>query len=78
MNSPFLWQQAEAVVALPAIASGGVDERIEALYRRVLARKPAADEVELARRYVQAAPEAKGWPLLAQALLCSNEFCYCD
>ncbi|MFM8290203.1 MAG: PSD1 and planctomycete cytochrome C domain-containing protein [Planctomycetia bacterium] len=78
MNSPFLWQQAEAVVALPAIAGGRTDERVVALYRRVLARNPAADEVELAKRYVAAAPQEKAWPLLAQALLCSNEFCYCD
>jgi len=49
-----------------------------ALYRRVLSRNPAADELDLARRYLAAAPAEKAWPLFAQALLCSNEFCYCD
>jgi hypothetical protein len=78
MNSPFLWQQSEAVVARPEIAAAADDDRIVAVYRRVLSRNPAADELELARRYVAAAPAEKAWPLFAQVLLCSNEFCYCD
>ena len=78
MNSPFLWEQAEAVVARTDGAATAADDRIVALYRQGLARDPAADELALARRYVAAAPAEKAWPLLAQVLLCSNEFCYCD
>jgi len=78
MNSPFVWRQAEALVARPEIAEAATDDRIVALYRRVLSRNPAADELDLARRYLAAAPAEKAWPLFAQALLCSNEFCYCD
>jgi hypothetical protein len=43
-----------------------------------LIRRPSADEVALARRFLGTAPGPAAWNQLAQALLLSNEFIYCD
>jgi hypothetical protein len=79
MNSSFLRTQAENVNRQPEIAERTeVSERVAALYRRILARRPEADEVALASRYLGRAPAAAQWTQFAQVLLLSNEFSYCD
>ena len=79
LNSPFVRAQAESVNRQPEIAERlEPDERIDALYRRILIRRPSADEVALARRFLGTAPGPAAWNQLAQALLLSNEFIYCD
>ena len=79
LNSPFVRAQAESVNRQPEIAERlEPDERIDALYRRILIRRPSADEVALARRFLGTAPGPAAWNQFAQALLLSNEFIYCD
>ena len=73
MNGPFAQQQAKAVADHTAAADG----RAAAVYRAVLARDPTPAEAEQATAFVQAA-SARGWELLAQALLMSNEFAFID
>jgi hypothetical protein len=67
MNSPFLKQRAESLVA----ASRADDNRttIIAMYRRVLARDPAETEITLALKYLDNATLTQ----YAQALLATNE-----
>ncbi len=71
LNSPFFQQQA---AALAGRVSGEPDRKaqIRALYRRVLARDPGADELDLAITYLNRDPLER----YAQALLATNEFLY--
>ena len=79
MNSPFVLAQAEAVNRQPEIAEApDVPARIDALYRRLLWRRPAAEEAALAAQFLGAAPDAAAWVRFAQVLLLSNEFSHCD
>ncbi|MGB8167206.1 MAG: PSD1 and planctomycete cytochrome C domain-containing protein [Chthoniobacteraceae bacterium] len=79
LNSPFVRAQAEAVVRLPAVTEACCDhERIDAIYRRVLSRHAADDELKLAEGYLGDAPSDRQWANLAQGLLLSNEFIFCD
>lgn len=79
LNSPFLRAQAEGVNRQPEIAELlEATERIHAIYRRILIRRPDADELALAQRHLGAAPTEAHWAQFAQALLFSNEFFYCD
>lgn len=59
-------------------AKGDEAARIEKAYLRVLARKPAADEVADAREYLRGARggEVDRWALLIQSLVASAEFRY--
>jgi hypothetical protein len=68
MNSAFIQEQA---AALAASAANEADEaaQIRSLYRKVLARDPRPEEVELASGYLREGTLA-GW---AQVLLASNE-----
>jgi hypothetical protein len=70
-NSPFFQQQAEV---LAKRAAGVADRKAEirGLYRRVLAREPDAEELDLAMTYLEQDSLAR----YAQALLASNEFIY--
>jgi hypothetical protein len=78
MNSPFVLEQARAVAARPDIARPMADAlRVHHLYRAVLARDATPEEVNAALAFVDATPE-KPWELLAQVLLCSNEFAFVD
>ena len=53
MNSPFVIEQAKALAARPEVAGAHDPKpRIAALYRRVLARPPDADELEAGRRFL--------------------------
>jgi hypothetical protein len=84
MNAPFALEQAKALAARPEVAGEpDATRRIEALYRLALGRPATTDEIELAKMFV-AAPPAAGetklsvWELLAQVLLCTNEFVFVD
>jgi hypothetical protein len=79
LNSEFLRAQAEAVAQQPEIAAAlEATDRIAAMYRRVLSRQPAAEEVLLACQYVGETPTAEQWTDFVHVLLMSNEFIYCD
>ena len=79
LNSSFLRAQAEGVNRQPEIAELiDARERIDALYRRILVRLPDPEEVSLALNFVGANPDENRWATLAQALLMSNEFYFCD
>jgi hypothetical protein len=55
MNSPFVIEQVRKLAARPEIeAAKSPAERIEALYRATLGRKPTAEESALGMRFVQA------------------------
>ncbi|MFM9081650.1 MAG: hypothetical protein ACKOTE_16235, partial [Opitutaceae bacterium] len=56
----------------------GVAARAALLYRRVLWREPAADEIALAEGFLGAAPDPERWARFTQVLLLSNEFSYCE
>jgi hypothetical protein len=82
MNSPFVLDQARALVRQPDIA-GAADpaEKVRRLYRRVFARSAEPDEVELGRGFVRAAATTERlgpWERYAQVLLLSNEFAFVD
>ena len=90
MNSPFVAEQAKAVVARPGVASAKTtDERITRLYRAVLGRGPTSEDLAIGREFVaepdgwleRAAGAAKPfgvWAQYAQVLLLSNEFAFVD
>ena len=70
MNSAFAQRQARDLLQEASVAGAKTDEaRVRALYRRLLGRQPAADEVKLALDFIQrasgpaAAPEveAQAW-----------------
>ena len=74
MNGPFAQQQATAVADH---TTGDGPERVRAVFRAVLARDPSPTEAEQVEAFVDGASE-RGWELLAQALLMSNEFAFVD
>jgi hypothetical protein len=91
MNSPFVADQAAAVVQAKAFADCQSDrERIELVFQQVLQRMPAENEIAKVLRFVEFqkrfdSPTAKPsrfidspWPLVAQSLMMSNEFQYID
>jgi hypothetical protein len=83
MNSPFVRAQAEAVLRQPDVASAkAADDRVTAVYRRVLSRSPDAEETAMARTYIAAAglddPVRRQWVNLVQGLLLSNEFVFVE
>ncbi|MFM9118073.1 MAG: DUF1549 and DUF1553 domain-containing protein, partial [Planctomycetota bacterium] len=86
MNSPFLLEQARALAGRPEVqGQSRPEQRIQALYRVVFAREPAADELELGKQFITAAeqgmnPEVKldPWQQYAQLLLLTNEVCFVD
>jgi hypothetical protein len=54
MNSPFVVQQAKALLERPPVKDAGSDEsRLQAMYQAVLQRDPAKDELKLALAFVQ-------------------------
>jgi hypothetical protein len=86
MNSPFVMEQARALAADSQITSAiEPDQRVEALFGRVLGRLPTESEVSSAVRFVhnaeQEAPPENGltaWEQLEQVLLMSNEAMFVD
>ncbi|MSU57082.1 MAG: DUF1549 domain-containing protein [Pedosphaera sp.] len=86
MNSPFVLEQARALVAREEIAGAKQPaQRVDALFRRVLDRKPTKMEVASALRFVTAASadeqpkdSLSPWEQFAQVLLASNEAAFID
>jgi len=85
INSPFVAEQAQALAALPEVASADAPQaKARALYRAALARDPDAEELAIAVQFAAAARNiASGaklnpWEQFAQVLLVSNEFLFVD
>ncbi|MCW5558987.1 MAG: DUF1553 domain-containing protein, partial [Verrucomicrobiae bacterium] len=83
LNSPFVLEQARALVALPAVAEEpDPSARVRQLFRSVLGRDPSADETSSALRWIGETPAVDGdpgpWELLAQSLMISNEAVFLD
>jgi hypothetical protein len=88
MNAPFVIEQAKAVASRPDVAlATSTEERIDALYRVVLARAPSVSEVHAAVRFLTSADPARGdsghsqlsrGEQLAQVLLMTNELMFVD
>ncbi|MDF2378229.1 MAG: PSD1 and planctomycete cytochrome C domain-containing protein [Verrucomicrobiales bacterium] len=72
LNSPFIKNQADYL----ARSSG---DNVREMWRRVLNREPSQTELAGARYLLEnTEPEERAWPVLAQALLATNEFRYVD
>jgi hypothetical protein len=54
------------------------EERIQSLFRKVLARNPSASEQAGSLRYFEGSTSDRDWAGFAQVLLCSNAFLYRD
>ena len=84
MNSPFVVEQAQALAAaLPQGESTNDGQRIAALYRAVLQRKPTSEEEAIGLEFVGATPsegemKLNPWEQYAQLLLLTNEVMYVD
>ena len=91
MNSPFVIDQAKTLTMSDEFASCESDpQRIDFLFKSILGRKPASNEtartlkmVELQDRFKKSEQRPtrfidSPWPLIAQALMMSNEFQYVD
>jgi hypothetical protein len=87
MNSSFVIEQAKRVAAREdVIAHSDEAERVQALYRAVLARPAQSDEVNLALKFVAAQDQSAAggpsqldpWEMYAQILLLTNEFLFVD
>jgi hypothetical protein len=86
LNSPFVMEQTRALVALPEIAGeANPARRVEAMFRRVLGRKPTKGEAAAAVHFIEAAksddPIKDGltaWEQFAQILLATNELAFVD
>jgi Protein of unknown function (DUF1553) len=79
MNSPFVIEQARrAAEKLLAGGATGEAERVGRVYREVLGRAPAADEVKRSLEFVESEGglPAAAWGRLYQALFASAEFRY--
>lgn len=85
MNSPFVIEQARALVAQPPFKeSPARAEQVQQLYTKVLARPAEPAEVESALRFLALPSEPSGpaplnqWEKFAQVLLETNEFAFVD
>ncbi|MDB6139851.1 MAG: hypothetical protein JWO94_2923, partial [Verrucomicrobiaceae bacterium] len=77
MNSGFVQAQTAAVVQRTTTARDD-DQRITFLFRAVLSRDPAADELAMARAHLASQPAQVRWSSLVQALFLLNEFTFVD
>ncbi len=82
MNSPFVTEQAKALASRSEVTGAkSPAEKVTALYKLALGRKPTSEEIELAVEFSEGDdPKAEfgKWPQLAQVLLLSNEFAFVD
>jgi hypothetical protein len=89
MNHPFVIQQASKIQSDFSGQLRSDEQRVEAIYERVLGRSPSAEETSFAIEFVrqgksdtndavQDSVDASGWANLAQALLMTNEFMFID
>jgi hypothetical protein len=86
MNSPFVMEQARAVAAGTETAGNTkAAQRVDAIFGRVLGRRPTKPETASALKFIEAAksdtPPESGltpWEQFAQVLLISNEAVFLD
>jgi hypothetical protein len=87
LNSPFVIQQAQGVIARPEIAGiSAPEQRMIGLYRLLFGRPPTNNEIDFGIRFLTGAggePPSKEsklnpWERYAQVLLLSNEFAFVD
>lgn len=81
MNSPFMITQARALARRLQKSAGDDTARIRQAYALLFSREPGADEITLAREFLQQTSSdsgMNGWEQLAQALLATNEMLYVD
>jgi hypothetical protein len=80
MNSPFVIEQAAALVKRPDIAQATEPPaRVKQVYELLFGREPTADEAALAVEFVATENgTAEIWARYAQALMVSNEFVFID
>ena len=88
MNSPFVIAQAKRISESAGLVNAESDQqKVAFLFRRILGRDPAPIEIERAlkvaefqRRFKQPVKRFihSPWPLIAQAMMMSNEFQYVD
>ncbi|MCH2064670.1 MAG: DUF1549 and DUF1553 domain-containing protein [Roseibacillus sp.] len=76
LNSPFVADRAARLSELDKDLEG--EERIQSLFRKVLARNPSASELVGSLRYFEESASNRDWAGFAQVLLCSNAFLYRD
>jgi len=79
LNSPFIEAQAKRLGARSGVTSADDEERIRVIYRLAYQREPSAEELALAKGFVdEFVPSAVAWERLGQALLVSNEMMFVD
>ena len=79
LNSPFIEAQAKRLGARSGVTSADDEERIRVIYRLAYQREPSAEELALAKGFVdEFVPSAAAWERLGQALLVSNEMMFVD
>jgi cytochrome c553 len=86
MNSPFVVEQAQRLMKRPEVSSTADPvERVQRLYAMLFSRPATAEEISLARLFVESKDSAgdgpnklNPWERFAQALLMTNEFVYTD
>ncbi|HBM78922.1 MAG TPA: hypothetical protein DD438_12500 [Verrucomicrobiales bacterium] len=76
LNSPFV--AARAARLADADEDLEKEQRIERLFRRILARSPSPRELAGSLLYFEDSTGNRDWAGFAQALLCSNAFLYRD
>ena len=80
MNSPFVTDQAQAVVNATVLEKMTRSDRIDALFEKVLQRHATEAELTRVSRFadIEKGRKVNPWPLVAQSLFMSNEFLYVD
>jgi mono/diheme cytochrome c family protein len=86
MNSAFAIEQAKAIASLPDVAAAKDDrQRINLMYKAVLARLPSQEEMAIGEQFVasvdsdqQKEIKLNPWEQYAQVLLLTNEFMFVD
>lgn len=82
LNSPFLQQQAEAVVqTVLSHSTTSTEEIARNIFRQILLRDPTSEELTEAFNLVQSeagAVRQENWSILAHSLLATNEFMYVE
>ena len=86
LNSPFLKEQTRLLAARPdLIRIEPIEERIDAVYRRLFGRTAEAEEIAIGRKFLAAAAKTtsepaqlNAWEEYLQTLLVSNEFVFVD
>lgn len=84
LNSSFVASRAGLMVKtvskeIPARGMDKFDERLSAVYRRVLCREPSSNEKQLAREFLGSASSLEaGWISIVRSLFATAEFRYLD